>query len=357
MIRLLEDLVTDVVEEDSAVNIQGLSIEETVQNVTEIRHDNIQEITNDEGHVTAQESLFENVADLTISRKDILDIVQNYASIDEGVAGVFENYNIQDENVSDYDKNYLKHSVNQSMKCIELLKQDNSNEEIEKYMKAPFPLPKKLKELLLPQKDSIENLVLQSGDYSITVSDDRHDVIKSLKDLNVKFDASQGKQNLKIKLSNHLKKNHPIHKHVEKLSLASARQLLNALTNSVKRRSLRDTKRAIISECFKNAASGPLTDLCKLESKILCSTKNTEVQGPAVVREIREIPTLMPMVSVWSDQVEQSIVKTEPGNDPISVHKGSIESIEEDPLACADQQRVKQEPLDDEPEAKKVKSV
>ena len=74
-------------------------------------------------------------------------------------------------------------------------------------------------------------------------------------------------------------------------------------------------------------------------------------------QEIREIPTLMPTVSVWSDQVEQSIVKTEPGNDPISLHEDPIESIEEDPLACADQHSFKQEPLDDEPEAKKVKYV
>ena len=74
-------------------------------------------------------------------------------------------------------------------------------------------------------------------------------------------------------------------------------------------------------------------------------------------QEIQEIPTLMPTVSVWSDQVEQSIVKTEPGNDPISVHEDPIESIEEDPLACVDQHSFKQEPLDDEPEAKKVKYV
>ena len=111
--------------------------------------------------------------------------------------------------------------------------------------------------------------MLQSGDYSITVSDERDDVIKSLKDLDVKFDAKLSKERLKTKLSNLLKKNHPIHKHVEELSLASARQLLNALTNSVKKLQKRDTKKAIINECFKNAASGPLTYLCKLESTIL----------------------------------------------------------------------------------------
>ena len=53
---------------------------------------------------------------------------------------------------------------------------------------------------------------------------------------------------------------------------------------------------------------------------------------------------------VWSDQVEQSVVKPELGHDPMSVHEDRLESIEEDPLAC-----VGQKPLDCETEAKKVK--
>ena len=82
-----------------------------------------------------------------------------------------------------------------------------------------------------------------------------------------------------------------------------------------------------------------------------------------------EIPT------VCNDQVEQSIVKTEPDEihqDPalsteedhgsVSAHEDPIVSIEEDPLGSVklepledDQVIVKQEP-DEEPEAKKVKT-
>ena len=95
---------------------------------------------------------------------------------------------------------------------------------------------------------------------------------------------------------------------------------------------------------------GPYRINLKRNANILPS-KHLPISSTDRRVEPREIPILKPTVLVWSDRVEQSIVKAEPGHDPMSFHEDRIEFIEEDPLAC-----VGQEPLDCETEAKKVKS-
>ena len=95
---------------------------------------------------------------------------------------------------------------------------------------------------------------------------------------------------------------------------------------------------------FNRQDFGPFRVNLKKNANILPS-KHLPVRSTGRTVESQEIPIL-----VWSDQVEQPIVKPELGHDSMSVHEDRLESIEKDPLAC-----VGQVSLDCETEAKKVK--